>query len=238
MKNIFKNALSWLLVAVTFASIYFEDYLTSGLTFILGALLNTQNYRLGVLQVCVTTCELADISTSDECNIRGGLKTVYWALYSDIDWEDMAADPLQFDTATQEILGYTMVGGAVFNKLTFERKQGLYDFTYTEDTGVYEQVVTMIFEGKSVTLRNALVSTIGCCKIILHIFDNNCLERVVGVEWDGVTFEPQVKTLRITRHLDSSGEFGTAPARDELDIGGESLFAPIYAQVGETNIPV
>lgn len=186
---------------------------------------------------CVTTCTVDNISTSDDCNIRGGLKTIYWAQYTDIDWEAMAADEYAFDPATQTILSYTMVGGAEFKKLTFDRKQGLYTFTYTEDTGVYEQVITTIFEGKAVEIRNAFAAAVGCCKLIVHLFDNNCLERVIGVEWDGATFEPQVKTLRITRHLDASGEFGSSKARDEMDFGGESITAPMFAEVGEDNMP-
>lgn len=228
---------NWIALIGFIISILSGSILYSGLFFLLGAV-TSQNHKYGILSACVTSCELQDIATSDECSIRGGLKTVYWAKYSDIDWSAMAADPLKFDTVNQEILDYVMVGAAVFYKLTFERKQGNFNFTYTEDTDVYTQVVTMVFEGKSRDIRNAFAGTVGCCKLILHIFDNNCLERVVGVEWDGSTFEPQVKTLKMTRHLDSSGEFGTSKARDEMDIGGESLTPPLFASVGEANMPV
>lgn len=221
------------LVALAFGSL--QGFMFGG---ILSALAMGTNYSPDTLSVCATSCEIDDIESSDECNIRGGLKTVYWAQYGDVDWETMAADPTAFDPVNQCILSYIMNDGATFKKLTFERKQGFYDFTYTEDADVYEQIITMIFEGKSKANRNAFCKAIGCCKIILHIFDNNCLERVVGVEWDGELFEPQVKTLRIVRHLDSSGQFGSSKARDEVDFGGESVCPPLFGQVGQTAIPV
>lgn len=192
----------------------------------------------GVFSACVSTCELAEISESDDCKIRGGIKTAYWAEYNDVDWGAMAGDATKFDTATETILGYTMTAGTKFKKLTFGRKNGFYDFTFTEDTDVYEQIITMIFEGKSNANRVAFKKSLNCCRIILHIFDNNCLERVVGVEWDGASFEPQIKTLRIGRHLDSSGQSGDSKARDEFDLTGESLFSPMFATVGEDNIPL
>lgn len=239
MINASKVFLQVLLGVFTLALLQNGDFTTAVLLGALSAPLGALMFgSSSTLTACVTTCATADITSSDECNLRGGMKTVYWCQYADIDWATMAADPLQFSTANQEILGYTMVGGAVFNKLTFDRKQGTYSFTYTEDAGVYEQVITMIFEGKSRDIRNAFAGAVGCCKLICHIFDNNCLERVVGVEWDGSTFEPQVKTLRMTRHADESGEFGTSVARDEMDIGGESITPPLFASVGETNIPV
>ena len=195
-------------------------------------------YKTGVLTANLVTCELDDIETSNECKTRGGLSIVYWANYDDIDWETMAGNPANFDPVTCTVLAYVMNGAAVFKKLTFERKQGFYDFTFTEDADVYEILVTMIFEGKSAVNSKAFRNAIGCCKIVLHIIDNNCIERVVGVEWNGTGFTQQAKTLRIVRHLDSSGQLGSSKARDEVDIGGESLYPPLYATVTEANIPV
>lgn len=205
------------------------------LTFALGALTMKPN---GHLMACATTCELDDISEDDDCNNRGGLKTVYWTKYDNINWATMATDPLKFNPTTQTILGFTMVASAVFTKLTFGRKQAFYNFTYTKDTDVYTQIITMIFNGKSVANRNALAKAVGCCKVIAAIYDNNCLSRVVGVEWNGDSFEPQITPLAITRHLDASGQFGTDKARDEIDLGGESLITPLYSTVLESAIPV
>lgn len=205
----------------------------------LGSALTNDSWRThGVVGANVVSCELGDISTSDECKTRGGLQTVYWANYKEIDWDAMATSAVNFDPVTENILSYAMVGGATFSKLTFERKQGFYDFTFTEDADVYDQLITMIFEGKSAVNSLAFKKAIGCCKIVLHIIDNNCIERVVGVEWNGTSFQPQARTLRIVRHLDSSGQLGSSKSRDEIDLGGESLSPPLYATVTEANVPV
>jgi hypothetical protein len=204
------------------------------LAFLMLSLVTADNSQREYLQVCATSCELSDLSASTDCSIRGGLKSAYWVRYDEIDWATMAADPLQFDTATETILAYTMVGAAVWNKLTFDRKLGFYDFTYTEDDDVYQILLTVTFEGKSKTNRNALANSIACCDIVLQLYDNNCLGRTVGVDWDGTSFEPQIKKLRITRHLDSSGQFGDSKARDEVDIGGESLTPPLFSEADET----
>ncbi len=192
--------------------------------------------------LCVTTCALSDIAYDSSCSIKGGLRTVYWARYSDIDWPAILAPHAPpalptFDVPTQTVLGYIMIGNAKFNKLTFDRKSSFYNFTFTSDAELYSILMTIIFEGKSAANRQAFTNAVSCCDIVAHIFDNNCKERIIGVEYNGTSFEPQITKLRITRHLDSSGQFGTDKARDELDLGGESLTTPLFANVGELNIP-
>lgn len=238
MKHIkFKHCVQFLIALIALTALYTSDFLTLFLA--AGSLAALRAPGLGnVLNACVIDCELTDMSTSSDCKIRGGIKVAYWAQYDEIDWVAMAASALHFNTTTQVILDYIMVGAAVFKKLEFERKQGKYSFIFTEDDDAYIQTITMIFEGKSATLRNAFASSISCCKIILHVFDNNCLERVIGVEWDGDAFNVQLKTLRFGRHADESGESGDSKARDEMDLVGESTVPPLFATVGEANIPV
>lgn len=233
-----RNLISFSLVALQVLFLWFGLYPEFMLTFLVGAGFSAMGRKSFVNAACVTTCELNDLTSSDDCNTRGGIRLAFWAKYSDIDWEAMAAAPLIFNPTTQLILDYTMVGGAVFKKLEFERKAANYNFTYTSDTDLYTQVIATIFEGKDSANRNAIVEAIGCCKLILHIVDNNCQERVVGVEWDGTSFSPQITPLRITRHLDTSGVLGTDKGRDEIDFGGESLIAPLYSTAyANDNIP-
>lgn len=239
MKN--KNTIfGWLLAIIQIFALATGNLPVFMCVFALGALYvakGAKNIR-HFNGLCVTSCELNDIAYDTSCSIKGGLKTVYWARYSEIDWVAMAASATNFDTTNQKILSYIMLGGAKFKKLTFDRKLSFYNFTFTSDADLYALLVTIIFEGKSSSNRNAFTKAIGCCDIVLHIFDNNCLERVAGVEWNGTSFEPQIKKLQIVRHLDASGQFGTDKGRDELDLGGESLTAPLFADVTEPNIPV
>lgn len=192
----------------------------------------------GVAMVSLFPCSLDAISEPDDCNTRGGLSSAYWVKASDIDWNAMESDPTSFDPTEQKILGYIMVGAAVFTPIKFNRKGGSYSFTWTDETQSYEQLIPMIFEGKDSANRVAIQNAISCCKIILHLFDNNGLERVVGIEWNGSKFVPQVRNLRVVRHLDASGNLSGEKGREELDLGGESTFAPLYAEVGEANMPV
>ena len=190
-----------------------------------------------VLAACVTSCELDDIGTNEDCNLRSGMKVAYWAKYSEIDWTAQLL-ALNFSSANQEILNWVMLSSAVFKKLEFNRKTSTYSATYTSDAGTYATLATFVFDGKSRAARNAFAKAVACCKIILHIFDNNCTERVMGVDYDGNSFSPQVTALRITRHLDTGGVLGGDLARDEIDLGGEALYPPLFASVTEAEMPV
>ena len=184
------------------------------------------------------TCSLEEILNPTICNDRGGIRAAYWFERDKVDWDAMLADPAQFDPVNHLILGYTMIGGAVMNKLTFERKQAFYDFTYTSDTDVYTLLITMFFKAKDSARRLKLQQAIACCDIGIHIYSNDGTQRVVGIDYNGDVIEQQLEALRVTRHLDSGGQLGTSKARDEMDLGGEAFFAPLFATVPEANLPL
>jgi hypothetical protein len=184
------------------------------------------------------TCSLEQILNPSVCNDRGGIRAAYWFECDKVDWDTMIADPLQFDTTGHIVLGYTMIGGAVMNKLTFERKNAFYDFTYTSDTDVYVQLITMFFKAKDADRRLKLQQAIACCDIGFHIYANDGTQRVVCMDYNGEVIEQQLEPLRLTRHLDSGGQLGTSKARDEVDLGGESFFAPMFANVPEASLPL
>lgn len=184
------------------------------------------------------TCSLDAITTSTDCKLRGGIRALYWTQYSNVDWATMVADPLQFDPTNQEVLDYTMVAAAVFTKVEFDRKNAFYDVTFTEDADVYAQLITMFFDGKDRARRNSLQAATLCCDIVAHVYDNNGTQRVFGVDYNGTSFDKQLTSLKVGRHLDSSGQLGQSKARDELDLSGEAFFAPLFADVDEASIPV
>ena len=184
------------------------------------------------------TCALNNILNPAVCNDRGGIRVAYWFDVDTVDWVTMAGDPLQFDTSSQEILGYTMLGGAVMYKLTFEPKEAFYEFTYTDETDIYTLLVTMLFKSKDIARRNALQEAIACCNIGLHIYSYSGHQRVIGQDWNGVVMSNVPSQLRVSRHLDHSGQLGSSKARDELDLGGEGFFAPLFANIDETSLPL
>ena len=188
--------------------------------------------------MAVITCGLEEILNPDTCNDRGGIFEIYWTEYNNIDWATMLADPLQFDPTNQQILDYEMVGGATFNRLTFQRKEAYYEFTYTGEQDFYQILVTMALKGKDRDRRNKLMSAIQCCNVYLHIYENNGGQRAVGVDYNGEVFRDLLDTLHISRHLDAGGQLGTSKGRDEVDFGGEAFFAPLFANVPVANIPL
>jgi hypothetical protein len=184
------------------------------------------------------TCALDQITNPAACNDRGGISRVVWFDVGTVDWDAMAADPTKFDPMTQRILGYTMIGGATMNAITFERKLAFYDFNYTRDDDFYTLLVTLGFKGKQYQLRNSLQSALACCNIGLHIYGNAGEQRVVGIDWDGEAFLNIAEQLAVTRHNDRGGQLGTSRAGDEIDLGGESVFAPLFADVAYSDLPL
>lgn len=184
------------------------------------------------------TCSLDEIAKPAGCNDRGGLRAAYWAKKSEIDFAAMVSNVLTFTPATQLIIGYTMIGGAVFTPIAFEGVGSFYNFTYTRDTDLYEQLVTLVFKGKDNPRKIAFQKAILCCDIVVHLYGNAGEQRVLGVDYDGVSLNNIPGSLQITRHLDDGGNLGTAKAKDELDFGGQSLFAPLFANVAEADLPL
>ena len=188
--------------------------------------------------MAVIACELLGLNSLNNCNDRGGIRTAFWAEYDGIDWPTMLADPLLFDPVNQQILGYAMLGGAVFSPIVGESKNSYYEFTYTSEQDFYQLLVTFLFKGKDRERRNRLQSAIACCNVVIHIYGRSGEQRVVGIDYNGEVFDPIVEFARVTRHLDSGGQLGTSRSRDELDLGGQSFYAPLWANVPQEDIPL
>lgn len=184
------------------------------------------------------TCGVTEILNPTICNDRGGIRKAFWFEYDKVDWETMIGDPLQFDTTNHQVLGYTMLGGAVMEPLTFLRKSAFFDFTYEREADVYTILVQWVFKAKDINRRLAIQKAIACCNLGLHIYCNDGTQRVIGPDYNGVEVDEMLEGLAVARHLDSSGQLGTSRARDEMDLGGESFYAPLFADVAEGDIPL
>jgi len=184
------------------------------------------------------SCALEGISKVAGCNRRGGIRALYWTEYQNIDWDTMVADPLQFDPANHEILEYTMIGGATWAKVEFEKKESFYEFTYSDENDYYELLVTIGMTGKSSARRLALQKAIQCCEIVAHIFGYSGEQRVIGLDYNGEVIESIVDLAHIGRHADRGGQLGTSRAGDDFDIVGEAFYAPLFAQAVEGDLPL
>lgn len=220
---------------ITMGSLITGNYQIAIISYGLGACFMKPTNILGLYTVA---CELGAITTSDDCGNKGGIADAYWTKYDNVDWATMAGNVLNFNPTSLLILDYVMNGSEVFTQLEFRVEDSTYDFTFTEDTDAYDQLIKFVFEGKSNAQTTAFRKAVGCCKMVIHLIDINGLERVVGVEWNGTAFIKQLKTLRMVRHLDTSGQLGQSRSRDEMDLGGKSVRPPLFATVGASNIPV
>lgn len=185
-----------------------------------------------------TTCEIVEVTTSSTCNDRGGIRALYVIENSQIDWAGMVGDPAYFDAANQEIIALKFTTGANAKKWTFERKEAFYEFTYTAEQDFYNLLITLAFKGKDRARRNALTSAIACCDVTVVIFGNGGEQRIVGIDYNGTTFDPILELLRVTRHVDAGGQLGSSRGRDELDFGGESFTAPLFGALTEADLLV
>ena len=238
--------LNWMMVAGVVLSMGFGGIVQFTLFFILAAL--TAPVRSSVLgMACILDCDTVDdVGDNSSCNTRGGIKTIYYEKFDFFDWAAVEADiaagaPYNYFDPTNNCWTAPpplVTGGSLLKKMTFDRKNAFYEFTYTEDAGVYEQAIDINFEGKSKTNVLAFSKLVSCCDLIMLIYDNNCQARLVGPEWDGTTFERQVKTLRVGTHTDRSGQFGQSLAGDQVIFVGESTLPPGVWEVDETAIPV
>lgn len=227
----------------------FTGFVTGGIvTFVIGGvfafllrkILDINVAGAAFLDIPFSMCEANNITTSTDCNIRTGISKVYYAKYTDIDWAAMAADATKFNPATQTILGFTMVGGAKFAKISFDKKEANYTAIYSQDTGLYTDTISMNFKGKGAEIRNAITNLIGCCNLVAVVYDNNggTSARVFGVDWDGTVFDRPITDFKVGTHEDNSGTFGNNDGGDKLDLVGETLYAPIYANVASTSLLV
>jgi len=181
--------------------------------------------------MALIVCALEGFGTSDTCNKKKGVRRVFAAQGSLIDWEAMLADPTKFNPATEQIIDYAYKTGGEHVELTFERKSGQFDATYTRDTGFYDVILQMILNGKDLTRTNAIKRMIACCDLSLHIFMADGTQRVLGIDYDGEAFDKPLMKFEISRHLDSAGALEGDESRDELDFNGQLEFAPLYANV-------
>lgn len=165
------------------------------------------------------SCSVSDISNSTTCQDRGGLLVVFATLDSSVDWSAMALSA-NYTSATNTIIDWAMFAGQYWAKFVFNRKTGRLDSTYTNETGYYDvQLLDVAFKGKTSARTISLGKLIGCCGLILQVFDNNNVSRVIGKEFVSGSWVNAISRGRVSRHLDTTGTFGAADdkSRDVVD---------------------
>lgn len=180
-------------------------------------------------------CEIKSISTSTDCNQRAGIKRLYLGLYNSFNWVAIAAaldaesalntwDPSWYDS-----------GLSTLTEWSFERQGAFYRQSFTDDTDQYEQLVTIILNGKNSARVDALRKAVLCCQMAGFVFYNSGPGRLIGVDYDGDIFDLPIEALHISRHDDDSGTIGDTLARDEVDLGGSTFNTSLWVDAAVQN---
>jgi len=162
------------------------------------------------------SCAVNPISTSGNCQDQGGLLTLFLIEDSNVDWENST-----WDDASYSMTAWTLLNTSSWAEVTFERRNGRLDSLYTLDNGFYEvNLQNLLLKGHETQRTISLGQMLSCCGLIGQLHDNNGQARILGKEYISGGWVDPVDRLRISRHLDTHGAFGTADdtSRDEFDL--------------------
>jgi len=183
---------------------------------------------------CADPPVLTGIDRFVGCN-RPGLSYAFWAKVEDID-----LDATVYDAATNTITSWVMQGGGTFKALYPDPKTAQYNAEYSNETGVYTQLVNLIFIGKGAAQSAAIRAAVANCALVLVVYSNDCQSRVFGIEYDPVAESLIIQSLplEVSAHRDLSAVSGGADkSRDEVDMAGESFYEPPFTDVAIDEIP-
>ncbi len=181
---------------------------------------------------CDTPAALEEIIQNVLCD-RGGFFAAFWAKASDIDLENSA-----FDEATNILSGYAMQGGGTFVRVHMDRETAQYVSTYSEDSGLYDSIITLLLKGKTAEQTRQITNAIATCGLVLHTFNNDCTERVFGIEYDGLKLNLAVSPLKVNQHIDQGGNLTGEKSSDQVQLNSKHLCAAVHGTVGIDNMPV
>ena len=189
--------------------------------------------------VCVTPCGLGTPTSNSDanCAAKGGVRRGYWAKYSDIDWAAMRVSALHWNNTTKTILGFIFLNSAEFIPVPHDLKTGEANADFSRSDGFYKNSIKVNFMGQSPANRKIFEEAIGCCNLVYVTVSNACSIRVWGVDDDGAGFSPLLTPLTIDKNSDKSGTLGgTNAARNEIELVGESLVAPLFYTSAEATL--
>lgn len=174
-------------------------------------------------------CSIQDLGTSSECNTRAGIKAIFLGEFNKFNRAAIAASmQATGDVLTEWNPNWYDSGNTPLAKWEFERQGAFYDQTYTSDTDQYEQLITIILNGKNATRVQRLQQAVLCCRMAGFVFYNTGAGRMIGFDYDGATLDLPLDALRVGRHLDTSGTLGDSAQRDEIDLTASNFNSTPY----------
>lgn len=180
---------------------------------------------------CDTPADLQEIIQNLLCD-RGGFWAAFWAKAADVNFESSG-----YDAETNVLSSWAMNGGGTFKRLYMDRETSQYVSTYNEEQGLYDSVITMNFKGKTKEQTQAISTGVNTCSLVLHVFNNDCTERIFGVEFDGEGLNVSINPLKIRTHVDQGGNLTGERSADNVTLGAKHGCAAIHGTVGIDAMP-
>jgi len=180
---------------------------------------------------CDSPAELSEIVQNLLCD-RGGFFAAFWAKASDID-----TDATSYDEVENVVSNWAMSGGGLFHRVHMDRETAQYVSTYSEDSGLYDSIITMLLKGKTQEQTKQITAAIATCGLILHVYNNDCTQRVFGLEWDGEKLNFAVKPLSVQQHVDQGGNLTGERSSDQMTLNSKHLCAAPHATVPIESMP-
>lgn len=239
MKN-FRIFLGFIALVAAFYGTVTNDYAPLLMVGFVSAIVSIKAPRQEVAYACLTACALGSPSSqTGTCGDKGGVRRMYWAKFSDVDWATMRTTSASFDTATHEVKAFTMLASAVFKIINHDQKLGEAEAVFSETDGFYKNSIKTAFMGQSAANRKIFFDALNCRNIVVITVLNNGTMRLYGVDYDTVTLGKILTPLYVGTHGDYSGTLGgNSKSRDEVTIEGESFTPPLFLNMLESTIPV
>ena len=181
---------------------------------------------------CSSIPTLAGYASEGICDAGAGILRLWVANFSDVDW---AASTITAGVIT----AIAMVATKTFFEVQLnDSKNAFFNATYSEDSRLYEVLATFFLTGGTSGQLDFINSLFNKC-LVAYVKLGNCKFRMIGVDQDedGIMLPPT--PLKVSRHLDSSGQLGDgSSARNEFDLKAEQFGAPLFGTVTADNVPV
>lgn len=160
--------------------------------------------------------------------MSAGVVAIFVAKGSDIDWASVTV-------ASDEVSTWAFTGATKFVELEPERRPTILNIEYTRDNAYYDvKLEGITFNGKSTAQTLAIANLKECCDLVFVVYYANGASRVIGKEHISGEFVNPVKNAKVSRHLDSAGEFGGGEdngARDVVDVLAQHQQPPVYTSI-------
>lgn len=179
-------------------------------------------------------CVVTPIITANACDpSRAGIAVLYVAQCTQVD-------ELTFD-ADRMISAITMVGGATFKRIEFEKNTAFFnqDKTKIKSSTNVAQTVSFVEAGLSNEVRNALEDLNCNCCLFAIVKDNSGILHAAGISYNSTKDTYEFEDMRTGEGSANTGADPTADSAEFIEtlVANVRFYAP-QVSLAESSIPV